>query len=379
MLNSLPVMAEARQPRGMVLANGERLAGVVSFQVDNNSFYQADTFRVVLALSAQAADRDMSWWANQQKIEIELLAGFPPDPDGFTRSDLSSLLIGYVDDIEIDMVAGEILLSGRDLTSKLIDTKRSVSFVGGPSALKASDVVRKIAAEVGLNPVVTETTSAAGGYYQIVKAIVEANTTYWDIVSRLAQISKFAAYVSGRDLHFEPREPLAQDPYIIEWQAPDDDRAFPVLNAARLKFARNLSIARDIKVRVVSYDQKQKREVTATAEKKRVRNVVTGKSAAQTEPPTEYTYSFPNLKQYEAQQRANELIEELSRHEMNLHVEMPADSILTPRTAIKVRGTSSAVDQLYYPTSIVRSFSMGEGYRMDVSAKNQSPDVEIPQ
>lgn len=367
----------------MALANGERLHGVVSFQVDNNSFYQADTFRMILALSAQAAGFGIDWWANQQKIEIELLAGFPTDPENFTRSDLQSLMVGYVDDIEIDPVADEVVLSGRDLTSRLIDTKRSVSFVKGPGPLKASDVVSQIAKEVGLNPVVTETASAkastkVGGYYQLVKAIVESNTTYWDIVSRLAQISKFAAYVSGRDLHFEPREALTNDPYVIEWQAPDDSRAFPIANAMRLRFSRNLSVAKDIRVRVISFDLKQNVQIVATAEKKRVRNLVTKGVAVQSEPPVEYTYAFPNLKHGEAQERANTLLAELSQHEMNLHVEMPADSILTARTPVKVLGTGSVIDQLYYPSSIIRSFSVSDGYRMEVTAKNQSPDVEIP-
>ncbi len=377
MRNEIPALAAARQPRGMVFGNGERLEGVVSFQVDNNSFYQADTFRVLLALSAQPKDRGFDWWSKQQSIEIELLAGFPNDPDAPSRSDLESLLIGNADDIEIDPVADEIIISGRDLTSKLIDMKRSVSFVKGPAPLTPSEVVKQIAKEVGLTPVVVDTDAPVGGYYQIVKAIVEANSTYWDIVSRLAQVSNFVAYVKGRELHFEPREHLTGDPYVIHWDAPSDDRDFPVLNAMRLRLSRNLSVSKDIRVRVVSYDQKQKREIVAVAEKKRVRNKVTKKAGASSEPPVEYTRAFPNLKQDQAQAKANALLAEIRQHEMNMHVEMPGDSILTTRMMVKLTGTSSDFDQTYYPSSIVRTFSLSDGYRMDLTAKNQSPDVEI--
>jgi phage protein D len=377
MRNDVPASAAGRQPRGMAYGNGERLAGVVSFQVDNNSFYQADTFRIVLALSEQPKERGFDWWSKQQAIEIELLAGFPADLEATKRSDLESLLIGNADDIEIDPVAAEIVISGRDLTSKLIDVKRSVSFITDP--LLPSDVVRQIAKEVGLNPVVVDTDAPVGGYYQIVKAIVEANSTYWDIVTRLAQVSNFVAYVKGRDLHFEPREKLASDPYVIHWDAANDDRAFPVLNAMRLRLSRNLSISKDIRVRVVSYDQKQKREIVAIAEKKRVRNKVTKGAGASSEPPVEYTRAFPNMKHDQAQAKANALLAELSQHEMNMHVDLPGDSILSTRMLIKLSGTGSDFDQAYFPSSIVRTFSLSDGYRMELTAKNQSPDSEISQ
>lgn len=379
MLNDPQSQAIVRQPRGMVLANGEILQGVVSASVDNNSFYQADTFRLALSLSSQPKSTDLAWWASQAKMQMEIFAGFPSNPDSYTKNDLKSLLVGYVDDIEIDLVGQEIVLSGRDLTSKLIDTKRSISFIKGSESFRSSDFVEQIAKEVGLNPKVTQTDIAhsGGGYYQIVKGIVEANATYWDIVTRLAQISKYAVYVSGNDLVFEPRENAKADPYVIQWQAPDDERGYPMLNGTRIKFSRNLSVAKDIKVTVISSSKKQKKDIKATANKTRVRNKVTKGVAQQDEPPQEYIYTFADLTQDQAQAMADSILADLSQHEMNLHAEMPADLILTARTPIKVIGTGTLMDQLYYPSSIVRTLSISDGFKMEVTAKNKSADVEM--
>lgn len=370
----------ARQPRGLVRANGQTVAGLISFQVDNNSFYQADTFRCLLALSAQPQDRDIDWWLDQDKIEIELLAGFPADAEKFSRSELESLLIGYVDDIEIDHVGRTIELSGRDHTAKLIDTKSSLTNVGNPNSLRSSDIITKIAKIAGLNPVVTPTKSASpgGSYYNIYKAIMDTNTTYWNIVTRLAQMEQFVAYVSGNDLHFEPRAISGNDAYVIQWVSSiENGGQFPLSNAMELRFSRNLYVAKDIRVIVRSHDYKKDRPVVATAEKTRIRNAVTKGVGSQPTPPVEYIYTFRNMSHADAQARANSLLLELSQHEMNLHVELPADSILTARSLIRVRGTGSRADQDYYPASIVRTLSMDEGYRMAVTAKNISPDVEM--
>lgn len=378
-LNDPTPAAMARQPRGIVLVNGIILAGWASFEVDNNSYYQADTFRCVLAISAQPDERNVAWWLAQDQIELEFLAGFPKDHDNYTRGDLNSLLVGYVDEIEVDMVAGVIVLAGRDHTAKLIDTKSSLSVVTGPDAIRSSAIVEQIAAKVGLIPVVTATKSASpgGSYYKLVKQIVEAHTTYWDIVSRLAQIEQYVAYVSGNELHFEPRTVASSDSYMIEWVRPTADVAYPQVNAMHLRVSRNLFVAKDIKVTVLSHDYKNDAQIKATAQKTRVRNAVTGSAGKSATPPVEYVYNFANLSHSDAQARANELLLELSRHELNLQAELPGDSILTSRTPIKLGGTGTKADQVFYPDSIVRTFSIEEGYRMRVIAKNITPDVEI--
>jgi len=304
---------------------------------------------------------------------MEFFLGFPQDPNFFSPTDLTSFLLGNVDDLEFDPVADVMSFTGRDLTSKLIDFKRTISFSSG--TLVASDIVTKIAKERGLTPVVVPTQAAAGVYYQIVKALVESNCTYWDIVTRLAQIERYQAYVVGNELHFEPRTSPDADPYVINWQEPVDTNGFPTANAQQIRFSRNLSIAKDLKVRVLSYDPKKKTAVNETAERKRVYNKVTSKSAKSKEPPQEYVYNVPNLTSDQARQRAQSILEELSKHEMNLHAELPGDLLLTPQNIVALQGTGTVFDQTYFASSISRAYSYDGAFRMTLDAKNQTPNT----
>lgn len=372
MINDPNPQSQGQRPRGLVFANGEQLSQVLEFQIDNNSFFQADTFSLTLALASQPENRDFGWWAVQEKIELEFYIGFPADPDNFTRSELTHFLTGYADDLEFDPIYDTMIFSGRDLTSKLIDYKRAISFVG---ELTASGVVEQIARERGLIPVVTPTQKPVGSYYQIFHKLITSDSTYWDIVTRLAQIEQYQVYVKGHELHFEPRTAPDADPYVIRWQKPEvDERGFPIANTTRLKFTRNLSIAKDLKVRVLSFDQKTKQKVEEVAQRKRVYNKSTSKATKFTDPPQEYVYSLPNLTPDQAQRRAQAILEELSRHEMNLHADMPGDVILTPRNVVRVEGTETAFDQTYYASSVSRRYTRGGGFEMHLEGKNQTPN-----
>jgi len=362
----------SQQARGLVYANGEVVKGVFAFEVDNNTFFQADTFRLTLLISAQPAGRGLDFWAQQEKLEFEFLIGFPENPDSFQRSDLTSFLTGYADDMTVDLAADTITLVGRDLTSKLIDFKRAIVFASGN--LVASDIVTQIAVAQGLTPVVTKTNTAVGGYYQIVKALVASDVSYWDIITRLAQIEGFRAYVKGHELHFEPRPTESADPYVIRWNR---DADVAESNTQRLTFSRNLSIAKDLRVRVISFDTKTKKNVDETAERKRVYNKTTSKAVPYGGAAQEYVYRFENLTPVEARKRAQSKLLELSQHEMNISADLPGDLLLTSDKLVQVVGTGSAFDQSYFVSSITRSLSFDDGYRMSLQAKNQTPNNPV--
>jgi phage protein D len=262
-------------------------------------------------------------------------------------------------------------LAGRDLTSLLIDRKRAIEFVGENLS---SGIVAKIAQEVGLTPVVTATSKPAGTFYQILHKLIASDITYWDLVTRLAEIEQYQVYVKGHELHFEPRTAPDSDPYVIQWQKPTVQSGSPVANVTEMRFSRNLSIAKDIKVRVLSWNPKTNKQVDETAERKRVYSATTSKATKYNGPAQEYTYRIPGLTNDQAQRRAQQILDDLSKHEVNLHVDMPGDTLLTPRNIIKVVGTGTAFDQTYFPTSITRSYGLSEGFAMSVQAKNQTPN-----
>jgi phage protein D len=371
MINNPQPVSTATRPRGMVIVNGEVLQGLVSFEVDNNSFYQADSFRLVMALSAQPANRGFDYWAAQTSLQVELLVGYPQDPGNFTRTDLKSLVTGYVDDIDFNPLRDEITFAGRDLTALMIDTKRSITFTN----LKSSDIAAQIASAVGLQTNIAATKAFQGTMNQIVKALVGDRSTYWDILTKLAQIEQFNVWVSSNVLNFQPKQPNAE-PYVIQYQSPD---AVPYLvgNFTGLTFSRNLSVTRGVKVTVRSFNQKTGQAVTATATRSRVKNATTQGIGSSSLPPAEYVFTFPNMTADMAQAKATTMAQEISQHEVNVSADMPGDDLLTALTPVQVVGTGTAFDQIYYPASVQRRYSLDEGYRMSLRARNYSPETSL--
>lgn len=372
MINDPSLVGINQQPRALVFVNGNALPGVLEISVDNNNFFQSDSFSVTVARAAIKSDNPFIDWDKLTTIEVEILIGFPSDPSRFSRGDLTSFLVGYADDLEFDPVNDVIHITGRDLTSKLIDFKRAISFSSG--SLKASDVVTQIANERGLTPRVTATPIPTGTYSQIIHSLVKSNSTYWDIIVRLAQIEGYQAYVKGKELVFEPRVAPSADPYVLQYIPPTDSRGDVQLNATEMTFSRNLSVSKDIKVVILSYDTTNKKAISETAtrtkSKTKTRSGINGAS----DPPQEYVYNIPGLTADKARARAQKKLEELSAHEMNVRAVVPGDVILTAQNIVKVEGTNTAFDQTYFVSSVVRRIHFETGFTMAISGKNQAPE-----
>ncbi len=385
-LNQATPTSVVNQPRGLVIVNGEVLQGVVSFEVDNNSYFQADTFRLVIALSAQPPSRDASYWSTQTSLQVELLAGYPDNPLNYTRTDLKSLLTGYVDDMEIDQLRDEIVFAGRDLTAMLIDTKPTVKYSqlgfqtvnGTYTELFSSEIATQIAKDVGLKSSVVKTPAITGTLVNTVRKTINDRGTYWDILTALAQLENYSVWVGGQTLHFEPRLSVnaGADVYMMKSQAPTAKTNY-VANVCTMRFSRNLSVARGVTVTVSSFEQKSGKTVTATASRAHVRNRTTQGIGVTGLPPANYVRIISNANAAKCQQVANALLADISEKEMNLVADLPADDKLTPQTPIQVIGSGMAFDQIYYPQSIERRYSFDEGYRMTVRACNVSPDMGL--
>ncbi len=372
-------VSSVSHPAAIVLVDGIPVVGLLSYSVDDNSFFQANTFNFVVSLAAQVAPHDVNWWSQQTIVPIEIYGGFPVNPLNYSKADLSLEISGISDDIEIDFSAQTITITGRDLTSKLIDVKRATSFITQP--LQPSNIVQKIAESVGLQTSIVPTNISVGAYTQIVKSIVESNATLWDIVCKLAQVVGYVAYTQGNTLYFHPKAQTAGNPYFFTWNHATSTYNSPTFNGTTLKFGRNGQAARDIKVTVMSVSTKGKHIITATTQKTRVKSKTAVKGGTDTgDSATNYTIvSKYALTQDQAQAIANAKAIELSLHEMRMETEAPADTALNSRRLITVRGTNTQCDQDYYPSSIVKSFSLDDGYRMTIHAKNASPDVEFSQ
>lgn len=368
-LNVLPVVATARQPRGAVKLAGTVVAGWIEFEVDNNNFRSADTFDVTFAVNGLPKSNDAAWFATQKTILVEIfLTAKPADPAKYAPTIADRIIYGQVDDIDFDPCDGTIKITGRDLTALLIDTKGSENHQNQT----ASDVATLLAARHNLTPVVTTTTKKIGEYYSQDHTDLSQQESEWDLLIKLADFEGFDVFVAGNELHFQPKPKASGDHYAIVWTPPTVDTAHPSLNTTKLNLSRSLTIAKGVVVEVKTWNAKQKKAFTASWPKT-VKATKPGQSGDDT---LKYHFTVPGLTQDQASALAQQRYNEIVQHMVKLDADLPGDAILDCSKTIIVRGTATGWDQVYYPDSVKRSMSMDEGYRMSVSAKNISADVE---
>src|ERR1700676_2584929 len=116
-LNALPVTSAVRHPRAIVKLNGRSVPGWISWEVQSNAFFEADTWRVSYAVSLLPKKNDASWFSEPSETFVEIFAGFPAEADNPDVSELDSLIYGRVDNMEYDPGQRTITLTGRDLTA----------------------------------------------------------------------------------------------------------------------------------------------------------------------------------------------------------------------------------------------------------------------
>jgi hypothetical protein len=372
MLNELPAKSEIKYPRGLLTLNDQSVKWI-DFTVSETTYYSGDSFRVTLPTRGQPAGIDINYFSSEPAFILQVFSGFPFDPFFYSRSELDNLILGQVDDLEIDPINGTIILSGRDLTAKFIDNKTYEKFAN----MRASDIAILLARRRGLNPVVTPTSTIVGQYYQIDSAKINSLQTEWDLLTFLAQEENFAVYVQGMDLHFEPVPTETGNPYVFQFTPESLLYATPTFNGTSLKVGRNMTLSKDIIVKVRSWNMKYKKGFTATARarNKKGRNVV--KAAEPAGDPQEYVYNFPGLSKQQAQQKALSILQKLSQHERRVEIEAPGDNLIRKKNIIRVTGTQTDFDQVYFPASITRSMSAQDKYTMSISAKNHSPNSQV--
>lgn len=369
MKNTVPVQSIGRQPRGIVQINGISVPWI-TLEVDNNTYYAADSFRVLLPLSALPKGAQIADLFSTADVFVEVFTGFPADPDNYTATELTSLIYGKADDIPAEFHETTIEITGRDLTAGMIDTKTSEKYTN----LTSSAIVTKIAGNHGLTPVVTATTTKVGRYYESDHVRLQDDRTEWDLITWLAREEGFVAYVQGKELHFEPPAKASQDPYVIQYapgQNAPDDGSVPVLKISHAK-----TLAKDIVVTVKSWNRKQAKGFTKTAKASHAKSGIKSSAPIKTGSAQEYSYIIPNLDADQAQQRANQILAELSKHEMKLEVEGPADNLLQRTDVIQVQGTGAATDIVFFPSSITRSMEFDGGYHWTIQAKNHGPETQ---
>jgi phage protein D len=340
-----------RQPLLRVLNNGQPMPGALSAEVELNNYYTASKFRLEFAASA-----GVTW-----DVSPPLLVEVDFSIDG--GNSWTPLITCEVDQIDFQLETGLVEMEGRDLSSRLIETRTQATYQNQTS----SQVAQALAAEHGLSAQVTPTTTLIGRYYEqdhtrMTLGQFSRPTTEWDLLVFLAQREGMDVFVQGTTLYFQPITPSNSNPFVIQWTPPSP---VPRLNAVSVRLQRSLTMAKDIEVWVQSWNSAQSRSFVRKAKG-------TGKNS-NGGTPQRYVYVRPNLSENDAQQLANSLLAELSKHERVVDVEMPGELMLTPRNMVQIQGTGTSFDQAYFIQTITRSLSFEEGFRQSLRLKNSSP------
>ncbi|MEA9994528.1 MULTISPECIES: rhs element Vgr protein [unclassified Pseudomonas] len=357
----------SRQVAGYVLLAGVEVP-FVSWDVDSNSFYSADTFSIVFALSAMPADTGaLWWWSNQTDIEISISSAIT----GKNSCSMKSLITGGVDKWHFNPAKFEVTAEGRDYTAKFIDTKTSEKF----SNYTTSQVATMLAQRHGLTPIVTPTTTSVGAITKYDHTHVTDERTEWDLLSYFAGLDGFQVYVTGNELHYEPAlDPDTADQYVIRWHAAML-KAYPQSNVSDdLQFERDLTLAKGVTVQVRSWNAKSGKAYTESYPTNSARGIAPGQAVAKRQV---YSVVRSGLDRQGAQALAQAIHKQITQHEMRMSASMPGDNLLTASTIIRVEGSDSTFDQLYYPDSVRRSMSFESGYSMSLTAKNHNPNSMV--
>lgn len=364
-INTPIVTPDARQIAGRLRLNGTEVP-FLSAEVDSNSFYSADTFSAVFAVSAMPSGMGLlEWWSQQQTIELSLEICIKTAQG----ENWKTHIIGGVDRWTYQPACFEVHVEGRDYTARLIDTKTSEKFAN----YTTSQVATLLAQRHGLKPVVTATTTSVGGITKYDHTHCNDERSEWDLLSYFAGLDGFQVYVTGNELHYEPAlDPATADQYVIKW-VPPGVRLYPEANVAEdLTFERDLTLAKGVTVQVRSW--KGGKAYTETYPKNSAKGIAPGEAVAKRQV---YSVVRSGLDRQQAQQLAQQLHKQITVHEMRMSGSLPGDNLLTPSTIVRVEGTGSAFDQLYYVDSVRRSISFEDGYSMSLTAKNHNPNSMV--
>ena len=194
-MKQLVRLSDTRLPRHRLLVDGKPMPGALTIEVGSNAHYQADTFRLELALNAEGG-QDLDWWGADARKGV--LFDVRLSLDGDERQ----MIVGEADKIRIRVATGIVEIEGRDLTARLIDNRTQEAFQNRT----ASEIATVIAQRRGLTPVVTATTSPASRYYGADHDRVQNDqfsrvSTEWDLLKWLADNENFDLFVSGVIAH----------------------------------------------------------------------------------------------------------------------------------------------------------------------------------
>ncbi|APR37870.1 hypothetical protein [Paraburkholderia sp. SOS3] len=347
MLNQLPTTGTLAAPRA-ILKVGSKIIEWDLWDAEHNGIYEAGTIRI----EVPGNYADWPWWTQQTEILVDVYVGFPKDPMNYSAGDMTLLQTYRIDSIRPNWQTLGISLAGRDLTSLLTDQKIDVKF---PNQT-ASQIATQIAQQVGLTPNVQATTDLVGRFFTLDHVSLHHEKTMWTLLTYLAQHEGFQCFVLGRTLYFGKfSSALSNEPFLIQCDPPNTQRPYPTSNATNLEFEHDLTLAQDVKVRVRSYHGDKNAVYTSIATASRTAKRIE-RDADLAQSVQTFDFIFNGLTQAQCDAKAQELLTQISKHELKMSARLPGETLIYPWTPIVVQGTGTPFDTTYQAARVRRTF-----------------------
>ena len=361
MINDPSSKSNFSKPRAKVLFNKKEVVWS-TLELSNTNYYNADTFVLEMPMYGNVKDWDVNRFTTEVAIDVEISISI----DG--GKTFNPAFYGIVDNIDFKYATNSIRASGRDYSSKLIDTKTTERYPNSTS----SQVAIKFAKEHGLTPVVTDTSTPIGVFLNNEYVDTGIQKTEWDILTFLARKENFLLYLRKNELHFQPKPKQGDDYYSVVFKIGNAENNGAInslsVNAIDIDFARCLTIAKDVSVQIISFNSGSGATIKRKATKK-------GRNS-NSQNMQNYVYNKPNLTSEQALQLAQSYLQQISERELVLNCSLFFDNVLDIVHPLQISGTKTKLDQIYYVSKIDRTISFNGECEMIVEAKNHSVESE---
>lgn len=346
---------DTQYPRAIAVINNSYRLPMISVEVEHNSFFQADTFRIKAPMGALKT-YDPQWWSRQNELQVAIYMGYVTDPAHFSEGNLTPRLLGEADQVEMEWDSQELRITGRDLTARLIDAGSEQTWMN----LTADKVVSAIAKKYGMTASVqTPPNAEAIGNFLGSDWTHLEHRSAWDLLTYLANNTvsnkdHWVCYVKWNTLYFGPRPSTQATTIRWPW------------DVQTLRTLRNMVVSKDITVEIEGWNAQTGTVIVGSVS-----------SSGHTAIGRTYIYVEPGISPSEAIKKAQTKIAQLISHELSAHITMPGNTALDMLHKIQITGTGTDWDTTLFPNNIRHRLTVEDGYSCDVVAKSHAPTTLI--
>jgi hypothetical protein len=355
-------MKEVFYPQSLVKVNGN-IIPFLTWEVENNISSTADTFSVVFEKSVleKARFNNTYFYYTEDDVYVEIYFGTTTKHNEIlTEKTMKLMISGFVDSIDWEYREDTVVFRGRDKTALFLDNEVNSKFV----RQTVESVIRALAAKRGLqaviDPAVVGKTKSIGRVLNGEQSHISEGETEWDLMSRFARDEGRDLFVRGNQLIYRN----VIDPYLkpvkkFGWGDDLED----------LQLKRTLKNRRNrIAVTIRSWDSSKNRqnEYTAVAgysvgrQEYKKRNY-TFKKPLESDFDAHYILNIPGLSPSEVKAKAQTLVKEIYKHELNITFSAPCDEPFDMESVIYLDNIPIPANQYFIPKRVVTSFGVSSG------------------